>query len=84
MNERIRELAKQAGCSIDGMGFGEGDVEGLAELLVKECANLNFRGTGQVTSDGELIISNLILEHFGVDSISKPEPPQGRVFKGYN
>ena len=37
MNERIKELAKQAGCSIDGMGLGEGDVEGLIKLVVQEC-----------------------------------------------
>ena len=39
MNERIRELAKQNNIdiTIDGMGFGEGDVEGFAELIVLEC-----------------------------------------------
>ena len=37
MNERIKELAEQAGCSIDGMGYGEGNVEKFAELIVKEC-----------------------------------------------
>lgn len=37
MNERIKELAEQAGCSIDGMGYGEGNVEKFAELIVREC-----------------------------------------------
>ena len=37
MNERIKELAQQAGCSIDGMGYGEGNVEKFAELIVREC-----------------------------------------------
>ena len=37
MNERIKQLAEQAGCSIDGMGYGEGNIEGLAELIVREC-----------------------------------------------
>ena len=37
MNERIKELAEQAGCSIDGMGYGEGNVEKFAELIVQEC-----------------------------------------------
>ena len=36
MNERIRELAKQAGCPIDFFGYGEGNIEGLAELMVKK------------------------------------------------
>ena len=40
MNERIKELAKEAGCSIDGMGYGEGNIEGLAELIVKECMTI--------------------------------------------
>lgn len=48
MNERIRELAKQAGMSDDkfGMFFAEDkhnedgvDLEKFAELIVRECAN---------------------------------------------
>ena len=37
MNKRIRKLAEQANCSIDGMGYGEGNIEKFAELIVKEC-----------------------------------------------
>lgn len=37
MNKRIKELAKQAGCTIDGMGYGEGNVEKFAELIIREC-----------------------------------------------
>ena len=40
MNERIQKLAEQAGCSIDGMGYGEGNVEKFAELIVQECAGI--------------------------------------------
>lgn len=40
MNERIKELAEQAGCTIDGMGYGEGNVEKFAELIVRECMDL--------------------------------------------
>lgn len=39
MNERIKRLAEQAGCSIDGMGYGEGNVEKFAELIVRMCAD---------------------------------------------
>ena len=39
MNERIYKLAEQVDCTIDGWGYGEGDIEGLAELIVRECAN---------------------------------------------
>ena len=38
MNERIKELAHKADCTIDGMGYGEGNLEEFAELIVRECA----------------------------------------------
>ena len=38
MNKKILEFAKEAGCSIDGMGYGEGNVEEFAELIIRECA----------------------------------------------
>ena len=37
VNPKIRELAEQAGCSIDRLGFGEGHLEKFAELIVQEC-----------------------------------------------
>lgn len=37
MNLRIKELAKQSDCTIDGMGYGEGNIEGLAKLIIQEC-----------------------------------------------
>ena len=40
LNEQIERLAKQAGCTIDRLGYGEGNLEKFAELIVKECANL--------------------------------------------
>ena len=73
MNERIKELAQQAGCSIDGMGYGEGNVEKFAELIVRECIGC----CEQVISDpvpesvdtwlngGEQCIQE-IKEHFGI------------------
>ena len=45
MNERIKKLAEQAGCTIDGMGYGEGNVEKFAELIVLECVNAVMDGT---------------------------------------
>jgi hypothetical protein len=49
MNERIKELANQAGCdylydySADGhaMVCNMNDIEKFAELIVRECAKLN-------------------------------------------
>ena len=74
MNERIKELAEQAGCTIDGMGYGEGNVEKFAELIVQECVGC----CEQVISDpvpesvdtwlngGEQCIQE-IKQHFGVE-----------------
>ena len=41
MNERIKELALQAGFKTDRLGhlFGGDDIEKFAELIVQECLN---------------------------------------------
>jgi hypothetical protein len=59
MNERIRELIKQHGVDIviDGMGYGEGNIEGLAELIVRECAEICLEANDHKN----------ILQHFGVE-----------------
>ena len=60
MNERIRELSKQAGCYYDGMGYGEGNIEKFAELIIRECAN--------VAADHDALdIYEEIRDHFGVE-----------------
>ena len=63
MNERIKELSKQAGCYYDGMGYGEGNIEKFAELIVRECAGVADHSN--VT--GKSIIGQRIKEHFGVE-----------------
>ena len=42
MNKQLRELIKQHGINItvDGLGYGEGNIEGLAELIVRECVDI--------------------------------------------
>ena len=76
MNERIKELAEQSGVIYDWDPGTDGpevyfdrqeDFEKFAELIVRECASLNFRSTGEVTTEGEGIIGDLILGHFGVE-----------------
>ena len=62
MNERIRELSKQAGCYYDGMGYGEGNIEKFAELIIRECAK---RVDYWESRQGEH--SDDILKHFGVE-----------------
>jgi hypothetical protein len=42
-------------------------LERFAELIVRECANLPFKSTGEVTTIGEIAVSNMILKHFGVE-----------------
>ena len=68
MNERIKELMKQAGLSYlydydtDGhaMVCNEKDIKRFAELIVKECAN--------VAADHDALdIYEEIREHFGVE-----------------
>ena len=39
INPRMKELAEQADCTIDRMGYGEGNIEKFAELIVKECCS---------------------------------------------
>lgn len=58
MNKRIKELAEQANCSIDGMGYGEGNVEKFAELLLRNLSEELYdvakksRKANQEWSDG--------------------------------
>ena len=79
MNERIRELAKEAGLWRQHYDIGEESPERLekfAELIVKECAEIAvFKDSGTIaTADvaghmaaGRSIAARLIKEHFGVE-----------------
>ncbi len=64
MNDRIRELAKQAGCPIDFMGYGEGNIESLAELILEDVFNIVGNG-GEFASRPKLI--EQLKSHFGVE-----------------
>jgi hypothetical protein len=61
MNKRIQELAEQA------TTYANFDRERFAELIVRECSQLDFYITGEVTMHGDAVISNLIKKHFGVE-----------------
>ena len=60
MNERIRELAEQAGISLSQKDYSyywvesAEDIEKFAELIARECASLAYDGPGG------------ILDHFGL------------------
>jgi hypothetical protein len=70
MNERIRELwikAAREDSDPDNWDTQEQFIERFAELIVRECSNLPFKSTGEVTTIGEIAVSNMILKHFGVE-----------------
>ena len=76
MNPRIRQLAEQAGLRftqlmsnpmvpvVDGK---ETDLEKFAELIVRECANIDFRREVGLTADDHYEIGKVIKLHFGVE-----------------
>ena len=64
MNERIKELAEQAGPNIV-KEFDQEDIdfcEKFAELIVRQCAKV-----GERYADGNYEVFNQILEHFGLE-----------------
>ena len=67
MNERIQELIAQAGTDVSGKWMSVEHAEKFAELIVRECARLPFKDTMEVTTIGEIAVSNMILKHFGVE-----------------
>ena len=70
MNERIKELALQAGYQEDGFGFGHWDMvecKKFAELIVRECAGIAYEyDIPNLSGPGEFI-GNTMKKHFGVE-----------------
>ena len=72
MNERIRELAEQAGISVRGhydeTGSTPMELQKFAELIVRECVT-RLEQHHPFTKDPEayLYAISLIEEHFGVE-----------------
>ena len=66
MNERIKELAEQAGSThkqnLGVYQFYTDELEKFAELIVKECA-----GVALMSNGNNLYVCELIKEHFGVE-----------------
>ena len=63
MNERIKELAREAGLLVHNPDGIPTKLEKFAELIVKECSGVNYHSSFQ---DGEFHAREL-LEHFGVE-----------------
>ena len=63
MNERIRELYKQA--SFDpSVDSEESMVEKFAELIIEECINLNGK---ELAMPGHSRMVEVYCEHFGIE-----------------
>ena len=71
MNERIKELAEQAGYEKDMFGVGHWDMpecQKFAELIVRECAKFMDENSGYNDSDGCWFPEpEDMLKHFGVE-----------------
>ena len=69
MNERIKELAEQAGMKHPVMGevsYTQFNHEKFAELIVKECADIAEKWYSDYPTDDRLV-SETVKQHFGVE-----------------
>lgn len=63
MNQRIKELAREAGFELNPAHF---DHEKFAELIVRECAQIADDGFAS-SNFGNGITGHQLLKHFGVE-----------------
>jgi wyosine [tRNA(Phe)-imidazoG37] synthetase (radical SAM superfamily) len=78
MNERIKQLAEQAGAetwsrapmrAVTGLAFTDENLEKFAELIVQECIDIIAPYTVRMSRPGEEYLHPIleIKQHFGVD-----------------
>jgi len=74
VNQRIRQLAEQAGYEKDMFGIGHWDMpecKKFAELIVRECATIAYQWQDEYGIIDDYYtpptIDNVIKEHFGVE-----------------
>jgi len=74
MNQRISELAEQAGDSISEFHFGDYNIpnefiEKFAELIIRECAEACMKeiDIGWAVAPKSPWMAKQILEHFGME-----------------
>ena len=68
MNQRIRELAVQAGYMEDGFGIGHWDMpecKKFADLIVRECMDVVDTGENQVIARFQA--RQWLAEYFGIE-----------------
>ena len=61
VNDNIQSLAERAGCTIDKLGYGEGNLEEFAKLVIAKCVEIadDYSDSG--------IIPTKINKYFGVE-----------------
>jgi len=64
MNERLKELAREAELLVYNPNGVPTKLEKFAELIVRECAEVG--NSGDPLQDGE--IARMIKQHFGIES----------------
>jgi hypothetical protein len=74
MNERIQELAEQAGIvfwemsgDVDWRQANKETLEKFAELIVRECMDIAYAYDAPKMSGPGMIVANRIEDHFGVE-----------------
>jgi len=82
MNERIKELARQAGLiapyGSDREGLSDFDYREFAELIVRECLGIvhdaERGGSNEIWDNAVKFIRRDLQEHFGVEEQEKVAP----------
>ena len=67
MNERIRELAHEAGLPTYNPEGIPTKLEKFAELIVRECMDIAYAYDAPKLSGPGMIVANRIEDHFGVE-----------------
>ena len=67
MNPKIQELAEKAGFYVtmfDDINLDNQKIENLVQLVIEECANIDFRHLLGISGKESYLVSNLIRENF--------------------
>ena len=70
MNERIKLLAEQAGAVYSNdhaVSLLDDEIEKFAELIVRECARINFSNIVGIDPEDDAAVGRAIKKHFGVE-----------------
>ena len=71
MNKRIKLLAEQAGAVYSNdhaVSLLDDEIEKFAELIVRECARINFSNIVGIDPEDDAAVGRAIKKHFGVEA----------------